>query len=286
MRRSLLLLVCLFVALNSCQTDKGEGVVLAEVGASKLLLSEVLEQMPAFSSHADSMAYVAEHVDRWVAEELVYQQGTRYLTNYDQLQQQVEEYRRRLVTQSYDRELLRQHAQDLTEEDYRAFYEKYGKQLILSEPIIKGFYVKIPIDKKTKHKKMKEWLKQLSEQNTDHTEELEQYLSLHAVDYDGFFDQWMPLTYVSERLPEQVVDVVSFLKIGLIELTDDDFAYYLHLTDFRLEKEESPYEYALPQIREILLNRHSRDYLRKAHKEMRDYAIETGNLKINTLYTK
>jgi len=276
--------MCIIALATSCQKDEGEEVPLVQIGDSKLFIGDVLSQLPPSATGVDSTAFVSGFIEQWIDQELVYQQGVRYLTNYNQLMHQVEEYRRMLVTQSYDRELLRQHEQDLTDEDCHAFYEKYGKQLILSEPIIKGFYVKVPIDKKSKHKKMKEWLNQLRDQNTDHAEELQQYLNLHAVDYDGFLDQWMPLTYVSERLPEQVVDPASFLKLGLIELTDDDFSYFLLLTDYRLEKEESPYEYCLPQIREILLNQHSREFLKQAHQSMRDHAIANGTLKINTSY--
>jgi len=285
MRKGILLLIGALVALVSCQTDKEGSGVLAQIGDAKLMLDEVLEKMPASKTSADSIAFIREYVDQWVDEELVYQQGVRHLNNLEQLLEQVREYRRLLVTQTYDREMLRQHVEDLTDEECQAFYEKYGKQLVLAEPVMKGFYVKVPTDKKNQHKNMKTWLKQLSENNTDHMEELQQYLNLHAVDYDGFLEQWMPLNFVAERLPEQVVDAASFMKLGLKELTDDDFSYYLLLTDYRLEGEEMPFEYALPQIREILLNQQSREYLKAQHKAMRDKALRSGKLYLDSIFT-
>lgn len=285
MRKGILLLIGALVALVSCQTDKEGSGVLAQIGDAKLMLDEVLEKMPASKTSADSIAFIREYVDQWVDEELVYQQGVRHLNNLEQLLEQVREYRRLLVTQTYDREMLRQHEEDLTDEECQAFYEKYGKQLVLAEPVMKGFYVKVPTDKKNQHKNMKTWLKQLSENNTDHMEELQQYLNLHAVDYDGFLEQWMPLNFVAERLPEQVVDAASFMKLGLKELTDDDFSYYLLLTDYRLEGEEMPFEYALPQIREILLNQQSREYLKAQHKAMRDKALRSGKLYLDSIFT-
>lgn len=275
----------LLSTLTACQSGLGSDV-LVQMGESRLTLREVLEVMPPRTTGADSAAFVQEYMDRWIDEELVYQQGVRNLANYRELMQQVEEYKRILVSQTYDRELLRRHEQELSLEDCEAFYNQYGKQMKLKEPIIKGFYIKVHPDAKTHHKKLREWLKKLQEGETEEIDAMEHYLQIHAVDYDGFLEQWQPLDFVAKRLPVPVVDAASFLKLQVTVLEEEDYSYLLLLTDYRLDGEQTPLEYAMPEIRETLLNQRSREYLEQSHKEMRKRAIETGKLIINTTDNK
>lgn len=266
------------VLLASCSSAPKD-VVLAQMGEKKLMLQEVHAQMPDVISPGDSIAYVEHYVNQWVERELLYMQGMRYLENVPELLDQVEEYKRTLVSQTYERELLRQYEAEVTDEECEAFYEKYSKQMLLNEPVVLGFYVKLPSDN-TKHDALKTWLKQLEKGNTDYVEELEQYLQLRATDYDGFLEQWHPMHFVTDRLPVQVVDAASFLKLKIYEMEDDDYKYYLLVTDFRLEGEVMPYEYALPEIREILLTQHRREYQKRAYAEIKEQALSSGNLKL------
>jgi len=280
MNRFVLLSICACLAIFSCQISSEDASVLARVGESNLLLRDVLEQMPGNLSPIDSAAFVQEYVDNWVDQELIYQQGATHLGNYRELMSQVEQYKRSLISQNYEKALLQTHEKEVTDEECEVFYALYGSQMKLSEPIVKGLYVKIPADKK-KQKSLKDWLVKLQKGNTDITEELEQYCQLRAVDYDVFFEQWHPMTYVTDRLPEQVVDPASFLKLKLYEMTDDEFAYFLLITDFRLEGEEAPFEYIVPEIRPILLNQRRRELLKSIYQDMRQQAIESGVLIIN-----
>lgn len=275
MRRLMTFAIALSL-LTSCQYGKDENV-LAQVGESKLMLRDVLEQMPLSYRAADSALFVDDYVGRWVEEELLFHQGVRHLDNYPELMEQVEAYKRTLVMQSYQRELLQQHVQEVSDEECRVFYEKYQSQMKLSTSLVKGFYVKLP-EATHKHKQLKDWLKQLKEGNTDHMEEIEQYCQLRATDYDGFLDTWYPLSYVSNRLPVQVVDAPSFLRLQLYEMNEDGMDYLLLLTDYRLDGEVAPFEYVLPEIREMLLTQHSREFLKQSYEAMREQALGSGLL--------
>lgn len=272
--------LCATLFLSSCQISTDEGPVLAQVKEKRLLLRDVLELMPVGISSIDSASFVREYTENWVNEELIYQQGINHLGNYRELMQQVKQYERSLISQSYERALLETHEQDVSDEECEAFYAFYGNQMKLEEPIIKGFYVKIPADKK-KQKSLKDWLVKLQKGDTDIMEELEQYCQLRAVDYDVFLEQWHPLSFVADRLPEQVVDASSFLKVKLYEMNDEEFDYLFLATDFRLEGENAPFEYILPEIRPILVNKRRRELLKSIYQEMRQQALESGTLIIN-----
>lgn len=269
------------VVFTSCFGGKRDRV-LAQVGEEKLMLSTLVAQLPIDVSPEDSAAFVNEAVERWVADEVLYYQGKRHLDNYNELVAQAEAYKHNLIGQVYETRLLQQKRNEVSDEECQSFYDEYKQQLLLDRPVIQGLYVKLPKPANMKMKAMvdlRSWLKQLLAGNTDHAEELEQYCQLHAVEYETWLEEWVELSQLSSHLPVVVADAATFLKQQVYEMTDDDFVYLFIISDFRLSGEPMPFDYALPQVRDILLRRNYRQVKQQLMNELIDDMKRSGVVK-------
>lgn len=273
--------ILLVVLLASCTESAKESKIAAQVGNSVLTHSEIRMAMPLGLSGADSIAFVSEYIDNWVDEHMLYEQGVRNLPNLDELNQLVEEYRRTLISQRYENEILERYvSEDITEAECVDFYEKYSKQLTVEYPIIQGVFVKV-LNNSSKIKDVKKWLEALGKGETDCIEEFDQYGIHLAADYDNFYDTWVSLYRLSDKLPLTVVDPAQFLKRKTYELKDDDYNYLFVIKDFRLSGESAPYEYAKQDVYELLANKKRKQIQARLHEDLLKDGLESGLIKIN-----
>ena len=264
--------------MQSC--NPSESPVLAQVGDAQLTVNEVLLRMPLTVTGADSVMFVQDYISNWVDEQLLYQQGMRNVPDLPELEAQAAQYRRDLIAQTYERELLRGYAATVSDEECLAFYDRFQRQLTLDDPIVQGFYIKL-LSNSSKVRELKEWLKQIQAGIMDHAEDLEQYCHQRAVDYDSFLDQWTSMHRLTDRLPVTVVDAAQFLRCQVYEMKDHDYIYLFLISDFRLTGEIQPFEYGKNDIREMLLQQKRRDLRKQMKQDLRDEALRTGVLKIN-----
>ncbi|MBQ0056621.1 MAG: hypothetical protein KBT20_03090 [Bacteroidales bacterium] len=276
--RHLLLYLVTALLLSAC--IPAESPILAQVGDAKLTTNDVRLQMPLSMTGADSAAFVREYVDEWVNEQLLYQQGMRNVPDLDKLEQLAAQYRRDLISLTYENELMRGYAEEVSDDECLAFYEKYQKQLRLEEAIVQGFYIKL-LSNSSRVRELKDWLKQMQSGIMDHAEELEQYCQQRAVDYDSFMDSWENIHRLTDRLPVTVVDAGQFLRCQVYEMKDDDYIHLFLVSDFRLAGEIEPFEHAKADVHELLLQQKHREFRKRLLKSLRDEALRTGELKIN-----
>lgn len=280
MKIRFLTIVLLCAALTSCKDKVAESQIAAQIGNSILLVSDVKTQIPIGITGADSAAFAAELIDRWVEEQLLFEQGLRHLPNIKNLEQQAEEYKKMLISQTYENELLNMRIPTtFTEEETREFYKKHEKHLKLEQPVIKGVFIKLMINS-SKINVVKKWLKELDDDKTDCIEEFDQFGMERAADYDNFYDTWVNLPRLSDKLPETIIDAASFLKCKTYEMKDDKYCYLFVIKDYRVTGETAPYEYAQKEIYELLVAQRRKALKREIIEELKDNAIKTNFLKI------
>lgn len=185
-------------------------------------------------------------------EELLYQQALTSLPDLPEIERQVVRYRRQLVVERYLQQMLQSHVEAVSEADCRTYYDQDPKLLRLRSPIVKGLLVKLPAT--TRHaSQLRDWMRQLSMGKTDCMADLDAYCQQRGVLYDTFLNQWADLSRLTDPLPVTVVDSHQFLAIKSYELSDDEYLYLFVVTDYRLAGEVQPFEYALPAIRNELM---------------------------------
>lgn len=201
-------------------------------------------------------------------DELLYQQSRQELPDQDLLEQQVEQYRIDLYVQTYLNQLLMAKSEAVTEQDCQTFFDEYGADMKLDENIVKGLIVKLPLQNR-KNKELMSWLTQLSQGRDECMSELEQYCMQRAAHYDNFMSHWERLSRLTDQLPITVVEPRQFLAIKAYELSDQDYEYYFVVTDYRLEGERQPYEWAKSSIQELLVEKKRNSFRQELVNELR-----------------
>lgn len=257
----------LAVAATSCKETPPD--TIAHVGDQNLTLTEVHLHMPLGLSSADSAAFVSQYVEQWKEEQLVFQEGLKNVSNLDQINKEVEDYRRRLVSETYIQEVIANRVHGVTDDECEAFYQKHTAELKLPETIVKAVFVKV-LNNSSKVPQLRKWLEEILQGNTEHIEELEQYCQQRAVGYDNFFNEWNNLSRLTEQLHITVIEPSSFLKVKVYEMKDEDYIYLAAVADYRLEGETQPIEYAMNEIHEMLGQQHRQQAYNQLIQELKD----------------
>ena len=262
--------------LVSCKGKVPESQIVAQVGNSILTVNELTMQTPMGLTGIDSAAFVNEYIDGWIDQHIMYEQGMRNLPDIDQLNAQAEDYRRTLIAQSYENELLKVRANnEISNQDIQDFYDRYSKQLRLDHPIIQGAYVKL-LQNTSKIDQVRRWMKSLNAGDQDIIPELDEFGNMRAVEYENFYDQWVDMYQLSDKLPVTVVDAASFLKCKTYEMKDDQYYYLFVIRDYRLAGEIQPFEYAKSDVYDVLMHQRRQEFRRKLIEELRDEGMRTG----------
>lgn len=279
--RLLIVVGLLSTTISACEEmAPHEKLFVAQVGNANLTVSEVRLNVPIGLKGADSLAFVQEYVDNWVNEQILYEQGMRNLTNLPQLEERVRQYRRTLVAQSYEEQMMVQQENWASDEECLRFYEANEKSLKLNQTIVQGLFIKV-LNNSSKITQIKSWMKELEQGNTEHLDALEEYCMRRAVAYDNFYDVWTEWIQLRKMLPESANADAVLLQKKQISLRDDNFAYFMLLKDVRKKGDIQPYEYVVNEVRESLLWQKRAEFRKQLQKDLRAEGLQSGMIKIN-----
>jgi hypothetical protein len=272
------ILVCL---LFSCREKplKGEGMeeIVARVGTYTLLRREMMELLPKRLSETDSALVSAGVVKRWVKDVLVYEAALKNIgADEQEVLRMVEDYRRSLIRYRYQERLIQEKlSTEVGEGEKVAFYEENCKEFPLSESIIRGVFLKIPLDAPGLQE-IKRLYRNESEQSL---EEIEKYSMQNAILYEYFYDRWQSFEDVVRNIPVQVKNADAFLAVNRsLEVSDNLYCYLLHVSEYLPSGATAPYDFVSDRITMMLINRRKAQFLRDFEDELYETAISHGKV--------
>ncbi|RHJ90339.1 hypothetical protein [Parabacteroides bouchesdurhonensis] len=277
------ILIAFVSLLCSCNRTQqmDDADVLVRVKDRILKRSEIVNLIPKNATSADSLLLAESYVKKWVKDALVYQVALRNLGDEKaEVDKLVEEYKNSLVRYRYLEKLVNERlSSDIPESDKLSYYEENQKKFVLDKSLIKGLFLKIPVDAPG-ISDVKGWYKSTSEAAL---EKIEKYSVQNATIYDYFYDKWVAFDEVMDNIPVHVSDPADFLKTNkFVEVADSNYCYLLNIKEFLPVGSVSPYDYATPQITEMLINQRKVDFLKKFEDELYNDAIRGGDV---TFYT-
>lgn len=256
--------------------------VLVRVKDNVLERAEIKSQIPRGISSADSLLLAESLEKRWVKDLLVYDVALRNLEREEKevVDKLVENYKRSLIRHRYQEQLVKERlSSEFGENDKLKYYEENQERFVLDRALIKGLFLKIPIDAPGLAD-VKKWYKSTSDVSL---ENIEKYSLQNANIYDYFYDKWVDFDQVMDNIPLHVADVNVFLKNNKhIEVSDSLHCYLLNIKEFLPKGEIAPFEYASPQIVEMLTNLRRVEFLRKFEEELYNDAVSRGDVKFQT----
>lgn len=269
--------------LCSCKNTQPveDSDALVRVKDRVLRRSEVVDQIPRAVSSADSLLFAENIMKKWIKDALVYDVALRNLGNEkEDVDKLVEDYRRSLVRYRYQERLVREKlSASLRESDKHKYYDENQKKFVLDKALIKGLFLKIPADAPGLPN-VKDWYRSTSEASL---EKIEKYSVQNANIYDYFYDKWVDFDEIMDNIPVHVANPNEFLKTHkFVEAADSSYCYLLNIKEYLPVGSIAPYEYAGPQIEEMLTNLRKVEFLKKFEDELYNDAVKDGDVQFYT----
>ena len=240
---------------------------LVEVSGEFLYKEDLQAALPLNISKDDSVLFAEHYIRNWIEDALLFDKAEGNIPDNDKISKLVENYRRALIMHTYQEELVNQKlANDISEEEINAYYEKNKELFRLDNPLVKGLFIKVPLSSPDLGN-VRVWYRK---NNQDVIEKLEKYSLRNAVSYDYFYDRWISVPDVAAKIPLKVLDTdANYLdKNRNVEVKDTAFCYFLHIEDFLGKDKQKPLDFARDEIKEILINLKRVEFINKVKEDL------------------
>lgn len=266
----------------SCKQENREYVdfeksPIVTVGQNTLYKSDVDKVIPPGLAKEDSASLANSYTESWIYDQLMYAKAEQNITNRDEIETMVKDYRKSLITNNYVEQLLSQQlSQTIEESELKDYYERRKQDLKLESNIIKGLFLKIP-ENSPQLKNFQKWYKQ---DTSEAIENIEKNTLQNAVGYEYFYNKWVDFDYIMDNIPSNVTDRRQFLQTNKsIEVRDSAFVYLLNIKEYKLAETEAPYDFIKEQLKEIFIEQKKVDFLQQVQKDLYNIAISDNQIK-------
>ena len=250
---------------------------LVEVSGEFLYKEDLQAALPLNISKDDSVLFAEHYIRNWIEDALLFDKAEGNIPDNDKISKLVENYRRALIMHTYQEELVNQKlANDISEEEINAYYEKNKELFRLDNPLVKGLFIKVPLSSPDLGN-VRVWYRK---NNQDVIEKLEKYSLRNAVSYDYFYDRWTSVPDVAAKIPLKVLDTdANYLdKNKNVEVKDTAFCYFLHIEDFLGKDKQKPLDFARDEIKEILINLKRVEFINKVKEDLYQRASDRNKI--------
>ena len=278
--KQILLLFLLFLTACGEKRDTSRTPVL-EAGGRFLYLDELEAVIPPNASPEDSALVAANFIKKWVTDVLLYEkaQGNISSAEMKEINKTVDEYRKTLILYQYTLNLLQQQLNtNFSESELRDFYNKYSAEFILTEPVIKGLFIKVQKGARNLDN-LREWLRAYSKNNTKPLQNIEKYCAQNATSYEYFDDNWLAFAAIAKKMPIAVSKQNEFLTNNRIVEVEDSLAFYfLRIHNFLPAGGTEPFELVKEKIRESLITQKRIEFLQQFEDNLYKNAVKKGDV--------
>lgn len=271
------------IGFFSCK-EKSTGSIDAEqqpvatVKNKTLYRADVDAVIPVGATGEDSIAIAQEFIKMWISNELMYDKAKQNITNRAEIDELIENYKRSLIVNTYQEQLLREHlSKNIPENDLKAYFDQNPDKFNLDESIIKGLYLKVPANSP----QLKNFQKWYTQPTDAAVENIEKNTLQNAVGYEYFYDKWIPLDDVMDNIPTVISDNEQFLRTNKnFQMQDSSFVYLLNIKEYKLKGTPAPYDYVKDRLKDIFLEWKKVEYLDQIRKDLYDKAVSDDEIKL------
>jgi hypothetical protein len=227
---------------------------LARVMDRYIYISDIAGIIPTGLPAEDSTAIVRDFVEKWVRNQLILSKAELNLTDEEKdVEQQIDNYRTSLLIYAYEQSYLRQNLDTVvTDEEVEKYYKENQSNFILNESLLKGIFMKIPVNAPDIFK-VRQWYRS---DNPEYIKNLEGYCFKHASVYDHFNDGWVKMNEILPMIPAFYGNSESaLLSRRYIETRDSAYFYFLSAKEVIASGTVSPLVIVKNDIQNIILNK-------------------------------
>ncbi len=275
--RSLVLIFITLVSYSCTSQGKEEEQdrLLAKVGSKTLYISEMDGMFPEGTTAEDSSLVLKNYVDRWVRETVILNEAEKNAPKDLDINQLVRDYRASLLRAHYEKVLVSELLDStITQTELESFYEKNQHLYELQKPIVRCFFIKVPIPTPDADRLRRLWNSPIEESQNDLNNYCEQYAQVSLLD-----DQlWYNVEEIAAQLPQGTLTVGNVGAKREFTQRDDHHQYFFRLFEMRNRKEIAPLSYIEDQARKIILHKRKIQLIEKAKDDMYQQELQRKNI--------
>lgn len=277
-----IIVATLFIAA-SCeknqQSMKIDNEPVVSVLEQTLYRNEIDNIVPRNLSQEDSLAIADNFVRNWINDILLYQKAKKNIINKRHIEELVENYRKSLIIQSYEEDLVNDKViknKNLTEDKLQEFYNNNINLFLLKEPIIKGLYLKIPIAS-SQLSNFRKWYTLGTEKAI---EDIDKNSLQNAIGYEYFLNKWLDINDIFSTIPKRIENYQQFLKTNKsIDIQDSSYVYLLYIKEYKLKGDVAPFEFAKDNVTQAVRERSRNNYISQIKKDLYEKALSNKEIK-------
>ena len=272
-KNTILLLVLLLTVTLGCDEIKNiyndlitkkiteQETAIARVHEQYLYLKDIERIVPRGTSSQDSVSFVNRYIESWIRKQLMLSKAGEIDMDKVEIERKIQDYQYALIVYEYQKNHIKENLDTtITVKEIEQYYKANLANFELKQNIIKGRFIKIPIDA-PKTDQVKKWVK--SEANEE-LKELKSYCFRFATLYSLEDSIWFNFDEVIQNTPfKSIPNKIQFLHNNrYIEAEDSNFVYILKINDYEITDQISPLEFVKETIKNIIINRRKVELIR------------------------
>lgn len=269
----------LIAGLSNCTLGPvKDEVPVARAYNNYLYHSDLKKIIPVTASPKDSAAIADKYIKQWLHENVLIGQAELNLSD-DQLdfEKKLTQYKNSLVVYTYEQALIDEKLDTVVALlSTINYYESHKENFILLEPAFRLRYIKLL----SNSPEIEQVIKWIHSDDEEEIEDLREYCDNNATKY--FFNDsiWVTPEDIFEELPNNGNIIIQEPKIGLQNLSDENFTYLIYIREFLVSGDQAPVDLVKEDIRSLILNKRKMALLKKMRKDIYSDAVRKKNVEL------
>lgn len=252
---------------------------IARVGDKYLYREDIAAIMPQEYTQEDSINIAQKFINNWAIKALLLAKAEQNVSDQEKedFERLVSDYRADLYINSYKESLISSSIDTVVKKnEMEFFYEKNKEIFKLNESLIKLRYVQLsPNEKQKKINALEEQIKRFDASDRRELDSISlQFVSVYLND-----SVWVKAESVLKKLPFLENNVNENRQI-FVNHKDTDGIYLVQICDVLRKNEQAPIEYALPTLRQIILNQRKLEFIKKLETDIINTGIKKKQFEI------
>jgi hypothetical protein len=276
---AVLLGLSMLMSWTSCSSDQDKEAkyALARVNNKHLYISDMDGMFPPNTSHEDSAAIIDAYIQRWIRETVLLEEAERNIPSDLNIDKLVRDYRASLIKHNYEKILVEELLDStIAEAELREFYERNKEQYQLETPILRCYFIKIPLPVPKQNELRSLW----NSKDPGKLDELVSYSSQYAVAHLLEDSLWYDLEDIATELPSGTLTVNNIDSKREFTQQDDQFQYFFRLLELKNRKDIAPLSYIEDQARKVILHKRKLEVLENVRETMLDQEMRRNNVEV------
>lgn len=244
-----------------------------------LYFNDLAGLIPTDISKADSANLVQRYIKSWINKQLVINEASDKLDLEEvEIERKILDYRYALMIHEYQKLYINEKVEnEVSPGEVESYYLENKDNFQLRQNIIKCRFVKLAREAP----RMNVFRRLFISNDLKQFEELKSYCYQYATTFH-LDTVWVNFDEVIQNTPMVTIDnKIQFLKrTDYYETTDDDYQYFLKISEYKISDEISPMEWVYDDIVRIIINKRKVELAKELEDGIYERAVQNRDFEI------